>query len=137
MVDLPMKFSDIELISFYPIERNRMKMHQHEIVSVLDKIGAKNFRYPVEFTYHPFNDGGGIQLQMWVLCRETGKETSILNWKTLPMEAKAVDVVRLCHELLSETMQHEVDEAFHYCGKRIFDPHPGETIKIDITLGQL
>lgn len=107
-------------------------MTAEEFVQLLhSRIALKNFAIPVKFRVlrcdwtKPRTVRWGILLR--VPERETGEPTPLkfeYEWSESKLCFMDEDLVlRIVRVTLCEILRHEIDEAFHVDGARVFDPH--------------
>lgn len=59
----------------------------------------------------------------WLDSYGSGKEVTVTMIHDLPMGLSEPGVVRACRDLMVGACLHELDEALHFDGQRVHDPH--------------
>ncbi len=90
------------------------------------------WKWEVDFSYGKKVDGGdGILIRGYLIrttFRRPDRTTGVIGtgyggWHFVPVDADATTVVKRAYVAMEAILRHELMEAVHYDGDRIFDPH--------------
>jgi hypothetical protein len=94
--------------------------------AILDKIELRRWPWKIELLTPIGNQL--LYIREHVLDRDTGEPTVLgaMPYPDPPPNADDDALIAWVFEQLARHVFHELAEAFHYNGVRIFDPHKGE-----------
>lgn len=97
---------------------------------MIDKVDLRHFAFPIKLSvgYGSSEHDIVIRASSWVQDRDTGRAIEVCREMELRPLGPAGDVdeqamLYFVRRVIKELVEHEVDEAFHYDGKRVWDPH--------------
>ncbi len=107
----------------------------HLFVEMLNKVTLKNFPLPISVKAEVGIDTFIIHVAIsyWAPDRDTGERIKIARQEAIrPVSLPTSDDPKNPYALfwlrrtLREMMAHEIEEAFHFAGVRLYDPHAKE-----------
>jgi len=111
-------------------ERKRNVSESADWASFLRRISLKNFPIDVRLVVRREDDnsrpGRWLLVEMRVLDRDVGEPARVAHLFPLPARVGDEYDLRVVHSIVSQTLRHELDEAFRFDGMRVFDPHAAE-----------
>lgn len=108
---------------------------EYSLKEIASRIHLNHFPWPINLRV----DGDMVNVEMWVSDRDNG-QTKMITFAGLPTghvtwwtgkdkggkDWTPREAVAHIYDTIREAVLHELDEAFHYCGERVFDPHERE-----------
>ncbi len=103
------------------------------IRSLLARVDLSRFPIPLNVTVQKFTTGVGIFMNMHVADRDR-PDWKRQVWNTLEsqnvMEWGQREILRWVRDTAHNLITHELDECLLFDGRRVFDPHADDTMKV-------
>jgi len=87
--------------------------------SYIKRLELRNFPWPVKISV----SGGWVRLEWLVPDRDSGGQMCITDSFHLNYDPGFDSFARVVYRGLQSMLKHELDEAFHQDGVRVYDPH--------------
>lgn len=101
---------------------------QRALQRVVSGIRMVNPPFPIKLTTHSDGVGPVLCITVTVRHRITGEPLALEHRRAVPDGVELLDWIHTC---LRDVFVHELDEAFHFNGVRVREPHPG--VPLDAT----
>jgi hypothetical protein len=95
---------------------------------ILARIDVHRFLVPVTLGVRPSLVVGHVRITcayQWLDNYGSGLDVTVTMTYDVPMGASEADVIRAYRDLMAFACLHELDEAIHLDGRRLYDPHDG------------